>query len=189
MSHIIGLVGYSNSGKGTYCYFVRRVFGIPSLTTGDIVRAEVKRRGFEVTAHSMANVSDEIRKETNNRFMEVAKLQLEKLTSTYNIFVVDSLRELVDKEVLIEYTPTLKTVEIYADLEVRYNRALLRKREGDPLTLERFLNLEDRERHLGTNELLKVVDATIINNGKLSYFYKKAIKTTKKLIGELESNV
>src|SRR3989344_2692278 len=110
MSCIIGLVGYSNSGKGTYCYFVRRVFGIPSLTTGDIVRAEVKRRGFEVTAHSMANVSDEIRKETNNRFMEVAKLQLEKLTSTYNIFVVDSLRELVDKEVLIEYTPTLKTV-------------------------------------------------------------------------------
>ena len=189
MSCIIGLVGYSNSGKGTYCYFVRRVFGIPSLTTGDIVRAEVKRRGLEVTAHNIAKVSDEIRKETNNCFMEVAKPYLEGLTSAHKIVIVDSLRELVDKEVLRKYAPTLKTIGIFADLEVRYNRALLRRREGDSLTLEGFLNLEDRERHLGTDELLKVVDATIINNGDLSYFYKKSIKTTKKLIGEFGSNV
>jgi len=189
MSHIIGLVGYSNSGKGTYCYFVRRVFGIPSLTTGDIVRAEVKRRGLEVTAHNISKVSDEIRKEVNHCFMEVAKPYLKDLTSTHKIIVVDSLRELVDKEVLREYTPTLKTVGIYADLEVRYNRALLRRREGDSLTLEGFLNLEDKERYLGTDELLKVVDANIINNGDLSYFYKKSIKTTKKLMGEFESNV
>lgn len=189
MSHIIGLVGYSNSGKGTYCYFVRRVFGIPSLTTGGIVRAEVKRRGLEVTAHNIARVSDEIRKETNNRFMEVAKPYLENLISTHKIVVVDSLREFVDKEVLREYAPTLKTIGIYADLEARYSRALLRRREGDSLTLEGFLNLEDRERRLGTDELLKVVDAAIINNGDLSYFYKKSIKTTKKLMGEFGSNV
>ena len=63
MNCIIGLVGYSNSGKGTYCSFVKRTLGIPSLTTGDIVRTEVRRRNLEVTAQNIAEVSDQIRQE------------------------------------------------------------------------------------------------------------------------------
>ena len=186
MNCIVGLVGYSNSGKGTYCSFVKSTLGIPSLTTGDIVRAEVRRRNLEVTAQNIAEVSDQIRQETKNLFMEIAKTYLEKLASINDIVIVDSLRELVDKDVLQKYTSNLKTVGIYADLEIRYNRTLLRRREGDLLSLDGFLRLEDRERHLGTDELLKNVDVRIVNNGDLSDFYKRSIKITKKLIGEFK---
>ncbi|MBI2498759.1 AAA family ATPase [Candidatus Woesearchaeota archaeon] len=189
MSFVIGLVGYSNSGKGTYSHFVKRDLKIPSLSTGDIVRAEVKRRDLELTVENIARVSDKIREETNNHFMDIAKPYIEKLLVDNQVIVVDSLRELADKQSIKSCASGLITIGIYADRDIRYNRTVLRGREGDPLTLEAFLELEDRERALGTDELLITVDARISNNGNLRDFYRESIATTKKILGDRGINV
>ena len=189
MKFVIGLVGYSNSGKGTYSDFVGKDFRIPSLTTGDIVRAEVMRRGLELTAENMAKVSDEIRRETNNHFMEIAKPYLEKLLAGNDIIIVDSLRELADRQPIESCASELRTIGIYAERQVRYQRALLRGRRGDPLTFEDFLELEDRERALGTDKLLLATDARIANNGNLKDFYRESITMTKKILDGWRINV
>ena len=124
-----------------------------------------------------------MRAETQGSFMDFARLRLENLLKDNEIIIVDSLRELSDKKYLCNYASTFKALGIYASKAVRYQRICLRKRDGDPLTMNGFLELEEREKSLGTESLLRNTDLILFNNGTVNEFYKDSILKTKKLIG------
>jgi len=57
-----------------------------------------------------------------------------------------------------------------------------RKREGDPITWEEFLVLEQKEKLLGVENLIKSADYIVRNEDSLNKFRKQSIITMKELL-------
>lgn len=182
MNLIIGLVGYSNSGKETLYRTVYEFFHIPRITSGDMVRREVKKRGLDLTPKNISLVSDLIRKENNNNFMIIAEEEISKLSKCHDVLIIDSLREEKDYSTLRQFSSNIKTIALVSESRIRYERMIGRKREGDPITWEEFLVLEQKGKLLGVENLIKSADYIVRNEDSLNKFRKQSIITMKELL-------
>lgn len=182
MSLTICLIGYSNSGKETFYQAVCEVYPIPRITTGDIVRKEVRERGLSLTSQNISLVSDMIRVETNNNFMSVAEEEIKKILKQSSVLLVDCLRELTDLQTIREYSEENRTIAILSHTLRRYARMISRNREGDPSSLEDFIKLEEKERCLGVEDLILSADYKIENNGTIEEYQKRSRKLIKTIL-------
>src|SRR4030042_3618060 len=163
MKLTIGLVGYSCAGKGTFYEFVREKYIIPRISTGDLLRQEVARRGLDLTPTNIAKVSDQIREETDNKFMQIAEEALNASFSSSEVVLIDSVRQSEDLEVLKQYCHDLTTIAIVSSQEQRYKRMTSRTRQGDPITWEEFLLLNQKEKSLGIDNLINDANYRVSN--------------------------
>ena len=137
---IIGLTGRNGSGKGVVAdYLQTKGFGFWSLS--DVIRDEITRQGAEVTRPRLIHVGRELRSKYGNDHL--AQEILSKLHADRN-YVVDSFRHPSEVRAFSRQ-PDFYLVAVEADVEVRHQRVCARARENDPVTLERFLELERQE--------------------------------------------
>ena len=137
---IIGLTGRNGAGKGVVAgYLQTKGFEFRSLS--DVIRQEITRRGEEVTRPRLIRVGRELRSGHGNDFL--AREILAQLEADRN-YVVDSFRHPAEVRAFSRQ-PNFYLVAIEAEAEIRHRRVRARGRENDPVSFERFLDLERQE--------------------------------------------
>jgi dephospho-CoA kinase len=171
---VVGVCGYSGAGKSTFCREMARRFGLPALSTGEVVRRQVVARGRQLTPADVARVSDEIRAETGGRFVLVLAADLAAAFARAPAVLVDCLREESDLLALRELADRVALVAVTATDEVRAARSLGRDRPGDPTSQAGLLALDDTDRRLGVEQLLAAADYAVANDGELADFLARS---------------
>jgi dCMP deaminase len=143
---IIGVSGPNGAGKGEFVkYLEERSFYALSLS--DAIRDVLAAEGVPETRERMIETGNRLRAEGGPGALAVGILK--KLRPDRN-YAIDSIRHPAEVEVLRAHTPDFQLVWVDADIDVRFARLQARGRPGDPQTLEKLRELEDRE--LGSDD-------------------------------------
>lgn len=137
---IIGLTGRNGSGKGVVADYLRtKGFGFWSLS--DVIRQEITRRGEEITRPRLIRAGRELRSKYGNDYL--AQEILVRLEADRN-YVVDSFRHPAEVRAFSRQ-PDFYLAAVEAEAEIRHQRLRARGRESDPVSFDRFLDLERQE--------------------------------------------
>lgn len=171
---IVGLTGKNCAGKTAVCqYLVSRGFEYQSLS--DDIRQEIRKRGGEITREVLTEVGNELR----SRFGAgvLAERVLVRLGYDCN-YVVDSIRNPTEVEVLRQRKDFI-LMAVDANEVVRFERSMLRGREGAAQTLEQFVQEEKRELQSDdpANQQLvatrRMADVVVNNDGSLEDLHRQ----------------
>ena len=163
---IIGLTGKNGSGKGEVAKFLVES-GYDYFSLSDVVRDEIAAAGHEITRERLITTANELRSSEGAGVL--AERIFRKLGAEVHA-VVDSIRNPFEVEAL-RRRKDFYLLSIDADSKVRFERMKSRKREGDPVVYEGFLELEAREAQSPDpttqqlNRTAEMADAVVGNNG------------------------
>ena len=184
---ILGLTGRNASGKGEAAEFLKSK-GFFYYSLSDVIREEIKQRGLELTRENLIATGRELRSRFGNGYL--AEQILKRIDSDKN-YVVDSIRH-PDEVTTFRSLPRFYLLAITATPEVRFDRIKKRGRESDPIDLEEFIRLEQREAVRKTDEgqdldaTAAEADFTIGNNDDLADLKDKVGALTQRLLTNLE---
>ncbi|ATZ61437.2 MAG: AAA family ATPase [Methanosarcinales archaeon Met12] len=172
----MGFVGMPASGK-TEAAKVLQCHGIPIIRMGDVVRAEVKARGLDITEENVGRVADELRK--NEGMDAVAKRCISLISKTppsnCDTVVIDGIRGIAEVKAYEKaFGNRFILIAIEASQKIRFNRAMARKREDDVSNWESFKQKDERELRWGLTEAMNIADISLDNDGTLEEFKKQA---------------
>ena len=182
MSRIVGLIGFSCSGKGTFTERVRHVESVTLISTGTAVRKEIESQGLAFTPENVLQVSDSIRARTGGIFLKILEPQLRNALQSAPLVIVDCFREAQDVSFAQSLCRDVKLLAIMADDTVRWARMNARGRPGDPKTTDDFLLFKQKERSLGVEELLKQANYSISNDLDIETFRIRSQEAIEKLL-------
>ena len=158
---IFVIVGMPAAGKNIACTYAESE-GLIYFATGDIVRAEVKKRCAEADAAGTAKISDELRGKDG---MGVTRLALEKiLQSGADVGFLEGMRSWQEIEMIREKADGI-VVAVLAPRGLRLNRVCSRGRADD--SPADFDERDQREIVYGTAIPLALADAYILNIGTM----------------------
>ena len=158
---IFVIVGMPAAGKN-----IGRIYseskGYPYYATGDLVRAEVRRRGFEADAAHMAAVSTELRGDDG---MCVTRMALEAaLMEESPVVLLEGMRSWSEIE-LIRQKAECFVVAFLAPRSLRLKRIAVRGRADD--SVQAFDGRDQREIDYGTAVPIALADGYILNTGTM----------------------
>jgi dCMP deaminase len=165
---LIGLTGRNAAGKGEVARYLRaKSFYYFSLS--DILREEIRSRGQQPTRELLIAAGNELRRQYGSGVL--ADRTLRKLEPDRN-YVIDSIRNPSEVAAFRSSKHPFKLVFIDAPLEIRFARAVGRAREGEPLDIEKFKEIESREESgdMHSQNLKNVealADCHLINDGSV----------------------
>lgn len=173
---VIALVGMPGSGKGTCTDHLEAQYDLPIIHFGNMVYAEVQRRGLDNVEDEKV-VREDMRKQEGPAVMAKHALQQAKDTSK-PIVVFDGLYSWSEYRYLEgELGEHLITVAVAASKDVRRQRVLNRKDAHRKYTMEQLVNREIAEiEGLEKGGPIAYADYTIVNEG-----------TTEELVAKLEN--
>jgi dephospho-CoA kinase len=162
---IIGLTGSYCSGKDTVADFIVNSQGFGHFSLSDIIREAMKEEGIETTRENLINFGSDLRAKNGNGAL--AKKALSKMESGKN-YCITSIRH-PDEVAELRKSGDFVLINVDAPIEIRFARMQKRKREGDPQTLEKFIEFEKREsQSSGSGQQLTktaaLADITFIND-------------------------
>ena len=170
---IIGLTGANASGKGEAASYLKsKSFEYYSLS--DILREKAGARKIEPSRENLIKLGNELREKNGPSVLADAVI---KKIKDKNNYVIDSIRNPFEIKALRKLKGFI-LIGVDAPLEIRFKRIVSRNRQGDPGTLEEFIEKERRENIASsTNQqlenCLRLADVLIINNSSLNDFHKK----------------
>ncbi len=135
--------------------------GIPVFVSGDIVRAEARRRELKFTRKNLGELMLKIRKEEG--MAAVAKRLvpiIEKIDRPYVVYEgarnIEEIQELSRRYRVI-------TVTIHASSKTRFQRLLRRRRSDRPRGWADFVERDERELKVGVGKLIALADRMVEN--------------------------
>jgi len=167
---ILIIVGMPGSGKTT-CANIARRMNIFTLTTGDVIRDEIKRRGLEYNEQNDLKVARWFNE--NGREKLIARRLAEMIRNAGNPkkIVIEGFRSMQGinelKKILKEKDVTI--LAIHSSPNIRYEREKKRPRfKGKGY---RMIKMRDRQeiKH-GLAEIIAMSDDIIVNNKSLKEF-------------------
>jgi len=174
---VLAIVGPMAAGKGTFIEILKKK-GFESSSTSDRIREEIIRRGLQISRNSLTEVANDLRSKFGNDI-------LSKRTAEYlgnaksDLFVIDSIRNPKEIE-FFKSQYDMKVVAITADQRIRYNRFIERKTNSEPMSFERFCDIDDKELHgdqgshsQRVEDCMKMADKTLENNGSVEDLEEK----------------
>lgn len=158
---IFVIVGMPAAGKS-----IGRIYseskGYPYYATGDLVRAEVRRRGFEADAVHMAAVSTELRGDDG---MGVTRMALETaLKEESPVVFLEGMRSWPEIE-LIRQRAACFVVVFLSPKSLRLKRIAARGRADD--SVQAFDARDQREIDYGAAVPIALADGYILNTGTM----------------------
>lgn len=159
---IIGLTGKNGSGKGTVAEVLVQA-GYEYHSLSDVIRAEIRKLGQDVTRERMIEKGRKLRREGGPGAL--AELILKELKPGVN-YIVDSVRNPGEVDVL-KRRKDFFLVNVEADREVRFERCRIRARENDPVTLSEFIRLEEAELKSADPSAQQLIDTAALADAVL----------------------
>ena len=187
---IIAFVGLPLSGKSTASK-VAEEMGIPVVVMGDVVREEAKKRGIELTDENLGKIASELREREGMDAIAKRCIPIirEKLKER-GIVVVDGIRGIDEvKRFKEEFGEDFVLINIEAPIELRFERALKRKREDDVKTIEDLKKRDERELSWNMGEAIKAADITLENKGDLEEFKETVREVLRHFVPRVEVEV
>jgi dephospho-CoA kinase len=159
MTKIIVIIGMPASGKDIARKYAEAE-QYPYISTGDIVRAEVKKRRLTANAENMATLSDELRGKDG---LGVTKMALAAaLDKEADLIFLEGMRSWPEIE-LIKNNTECFVVAIIAPRAIRLARVRERGREDD--SVEHFTKRDWREINYGLATCIALADDYVLNIG------------------------
>lgn len=172
---IIAIGGTLSSGKDTIAHYLEKK-GFVHLSLSDELREIARERGFETGREILHNIAKEVRSNFGDDYL--MRLVVEKIgDSKKENFVITSIHHPEEVKYLKKRGALLWVVD--APLELRFERAKLRKRIGDGAALEEFKIQEELELNSPEaggqrlQEVFKLGDHFIFNDGTEEELLKK----------------
>lgn len=170
---VVGITGTLSAGKDTAARYLESK-GFRHVSYGDILRREAARRGLKLDRRTLQNLGNQLR--ASRGFGWLSK---EALAIAADKAVFSSIRHPKEVEYLREHLrKNFILLAIDAPLEIRWKRALKRKRISDKTTLDQFRAQELFEnralpegQHL--KETIALADHQIQNEGTKEALFKK----------------
>ena len=176
---IIGLTGTFASGKDTIADYLVKEKGFGAYGSGDVVREYVKELGWPMTRDSQREMANKLRQERGADFL--VKEAIKKSPGENK--VISGIRQPNEAEFFTN-TKGAYLIAVDAPIEIRFNRIVKRKREGDPVTLEELRTKENKEMSNSANNpncqnisaCMKIANYKIDNSGTFSELYEEIEK-------------
>ncbi|MDR0800670.1 MAG: AAA family ATPase [Endomicrobium sp.] len=162
---IIGLTGSYCSGKDAIAEYISKKYGYKHYSLSDILREMMKEKGIEPNRENLMAFGTELREENGNGIL--AKKVLEKIGFNGKCCIT-SIRHSVEVEELKKRKDFI-LVNVVALQSVRFKRMQKRERLGDPQTLKKFVEFEEKESQTeGSGQQLgktaNMADITFVND-------------------------
>ncbi|MDR2191713.1 MAG: AAA family ATPase [Endomicrobium sp.] len=138
---IIGLTGSYCSGKDTVADYIVNSQGFGHFSLSDIIRDAMKENGIEPTRENLIVFGSNLRAQNGNGVL--AKKAISKMEDGKN-YCITSIRHPAEVAELRK-NGGFVLINVDAPIKTRFARMQKRQREGDPQTLEKFIELEKRE--------------------------------------------
>jgi dephospho-CoA kinase len=157
---IIVIVGMPGAGK-SLASSVAANRGVPVFVSGDIIRAEAKRRNLSPTRGNLGRLMLEIRKEEGMGAVakRLAPL-IDKIDGSF--FVYEGARSTEEIEELNKKYRVF-TIAIHASPKSRFRRLQKRRRSDRPRNWDDFLERDERELKVGVGKLIAIADRVVEN--------------------------
>ncbi|MFC6731299.1 MULTISPECIES: AAA family ATPase [unclassified Haladaptatus] len=170
---VIGIVGLPGSGKSEAAT-VAAELDIPVLTMGDVIRAECRERGLDITEDNMGMVATDLREKGGLAAIADRSLPLiEAHLADSDVVLVDGIRGGAEVE---RFEEAFGDQFVLASIEVPFETRLARIRDrGRDPTAEASADLRERdERELGygMGEAMERADVVIENTATLDAFHE-----------------
>jgi dephospho-CoA kinase len=171
------IVGMPAAGKNIACEYAASN-GYPYFSTGDIVRAEVKRRGVGPDAQNTAKISTEMR---GSDGLGVTRIAVEEaLKKNSQVVFLEGLRSWPEIE-YIKSKAKCAVIAIIAPRPLRLRRVEQRGRADDSPLL--FDERDRREINYGVAICIALADDYVVNSGTIKDAYLQLDKIIKSALG------
>ncbi len=187
---IIAFVGLPLSGKTTASE-VAKEMNIPVIVMGDIVREEAKRRNLEISDEILGKIASELReKEGMDAIAKRCIPKIKEKVEKKGVVVIDGIRGVAEvKRFKKEFGDDFILINIESPIEIRFERALIRKRKDDIKTIEELKNRDRRELSWGMGEAIKKADFTVENVSDLETFKEKIREILRRFVEKVEIEI
>ncbi len=168
---VLAFVGAPAAGK-TEAASVAKTLGIPIITMGDVVRAELRKRGLPLSDENAGKIASELRaQEGMDAIAKRCIPHIRAIAGKKAVIVIDGIRGISEVETFKkEFGTDFTLVSVDAPLNLRYERIKTRGRGDDSLSIEEFKTREERENEWGLGEAMKNADTVITNTGSRELF-------------------
>jgi dephospho-CoA kinase len=146
---IIGVIGQNGSGKDEVLKYLRAQYGVPFLSTGDMVREIAAKEGKEPTRENLQEISERYFREFGRGCF--VKLAAEKIQQHgWAVGGISGIRSSDDVKVLRDKLGTdFILVNVYvSNPRVRFERMQARHEGRDPQTYAQFQRNEKAEEEI-----------------------------------------
>jgi dephospho-CoA kinase len=157
---VLVIVGMPGAGK-SLASSVMKDRGIPVFVSGDIIRAEARRRKLKFTRKNLGDLMLEIRREEG--MGAVAKRLIPLVEETKGrVVVYEGARSMEEIEELRRKYQVI-TLAIHASGKARFQRLQRRRRSDRPRGWSDFVERDNRELSVGVGKLIALADRTLEN--------------------------
>jgi len=180
---ILGLTGLNASGKSTVAQFLIEK-GYKYYSLSDVVREYASQKNLDHSRENLILCGNELREKFGADVL--AKIVLDKIRNEKpEKVLIDSIRNVYEIETLKNFG-NFKIIGLTAPANIRFERALKRKRVGFETTLEDFINIEKVENSSDPKKqqlfkCLEMSDIVIDNNGSVEELKNKLEEVLKKI--------
>lgn len=157
---VLVIVGMPGAGK-SLASSVMKARGIPIFVSGDIIRAEARKRKLKFTRKNLGELMLKIRKEEG--MGAVAKRLVPLVENARGEFVVYEGARSVEEADELRRKYDVVTIAIHASPEARFQRLQRRRRSDKPRGLADFAERDNRELGVGIAKLIALADRTVEN--------------------------
>lgn len=179
----MGVAGRIGSGKDEVLKYLKSRYGIPYISTGDLVRSLAAREGLAPTRENLDIISERCFIEKGKGcFVRMAVEEIKK--KGWKIAGISGIRAPADVTVLKELLGNsfiLLKVDI-PDARLRFKRVQERREKRDPSTFEEFLVQDSSEEELfHVSKTLSMANYTLKNDGTLEDLHRSIDSLVKSL--------
>lgn len=170
MGKVVAVCGMPGSGKGEFAA-VLELQGVPVLSMGDMVRAEVKRQNLVESPGIFGEIAAQLRAEHGEDVLAVRLADaVDELLVSHPIVLIEGMRGTAERIVFSQrWSEAFASVAVEASPDVRFTRIQNRGRseDGDRASFE---VRDTREIGWGLDQIILEADHHIDNNLDLATF-------------------
>lgn len=172
----IGITGTNASGKTILVKYLETK-GFQSCSLSDVIRDELAKQNLPETRENLIQVGNQLREKFGSDVL--AQKIIVKLNAPYS--VIDSIRN-AHEVATLRKLPNFFLLAVDAPVEIRFARAKKRGRTENAMTIQAFIQLEQKEKsqnevHQNLDQCMALADYQISNDGDLNQFYQKIENT------------
>ncbi|OLC61987.1 hypothetical protein AUH73_05625, partial [archaeon 13_1_40CM_4_53_4] len=157
---VMVIVGMPGAGK-SLASSVMKAQGIPVFVSGDIIRAEARKRRLKFTRKNLGQLMLEIRRKEGMGAVAKRLVPLvEKASGEYAVYEGARSVEEVDE---LHRRYRVVTIAIHASSQARFQRLQRRGRSDRPRGWADFAERDNRELGVGIAKLIALADRTVEN--------------------------